>query len=103
VEQPRTSCRRRRCESRRRGLERAWAWFTELGPGAGMLALSVAVIGSLVLAIIHGRGDPEPSACGSARVAEHRLVHFDGRRLTSAQAARLHRDSTLLYMLSGKA
>jgi hypothetical protein len=86
-----------------RGIGLAWAWFTDLGQGAWMLAVGVALAGALVLAIIDGRGGPEPSACGSARVAELRLVHSDGRRLTSAQAARLHRDSTLLYTLSGKA
>jgi hypothetical protein len=86
-----------------RRLGRAWAWFTDLGQGAWMLAVAVAVVGALTLAIIHGRGGPEATGCGHGQAIVQQIDQTDGHRLTAAGADALHRDAAALSQLSESA
>jgi hypothetical protein len=98
----------------RRSLERAgsvvsrrlasgWAWFTDLGQGAWLLALGVAALAAIGIGIVMGRGGADPSACGNAMLAEHRIERADGHRLDAAQVVRLHHDAKKLDALAPEA
>jgi hypothetical protein len=89
-----------------RSLERAWAWFTDLGQGAWMLALGVAVAGALVLAIIHGRNDSGGTPCQHAEPDVMRMQSLTAERhhrLDDADIAVLRDASARLTAIAGSA
>jgi hypothetical protein len=87
----------------RRGFEVAWTWFTDLGQGASLLALSVVIVAALALAVFEGRHDPGGTPCGQAEPYVNRmesLASHRHHRLTDADMARMQNASSRLTSIA---
>jgi hypothetical protein len=91
---------RRALDRARRTAGVAWTWFTDLGQGAWLLALGVAIVAAIGLAVIVGRGGPVRSACAQADSLVAQVQTADGKQLSGTQVARLHLDATQLDALA---
>jgi hypothetical protein len=88
-------------------LDQAWQWFTDLGQGAWLLALSVVVVAAIGLAVVEGRNDPGGTPCSQAEPYVMRMEGLTSSRhhprLDDADMAWLHNASARLTAISGRA
>ena len=83
-----------------RALARWWTRFTDLGVGAVLLTVGVLVVVGIVVAVIDGRGGPEPVACEQAGPYVDTITTMERKgALSPAQVARLHAASAQLTTL----
>jgi hypothetical protein len=87
----------------RRGIEMAWTWYTDLGQGAWLLALSVVIVAALGLAVFEGRHDSGGTPCGRAQPyvsRMERLATERHHRLTVADMAWMENASSRLTSIA---
>jgi hypothetical protein len=84
-----------------RTVARWWARFTDLGVGAVLLTVGVLVAVGIAVAVVDGRGGPEPVACEQAAPYVDTITRMERKEpLSPAQVARLHEASAQLATLA---
>ncbi len=87
-----------------RAVARWWARFTDLGVGAVLLTVGVLVAVGIAVAVVDGRGGPEPVACQQAAPYLDTITRMERTEaLDPAQVATLHEASAQLATLAGTA
>jgi hypothetical protein len=87
-----------------RTVARWWGRFTDLGVGALLLTVGVLVATGIAVAVVDGRGGPEPVACQEAAPYVDTITRMERTEaLNRAQVVTLHEASAQLATLAATA